>query len=145
MRTPKDITVAFVRFVPEKLVELTLYVSMEFATASHLCFCGCGNKVVTPLSPTDWQLYFDGRTVSLTPSVGSWDFPCRSHYWIRKSQVHWAASWTGEQVADAARLDDEAKRRYFAEAGDGRTGERKVAGAVGKPSLLARLRRWFGV
>jgi hypothetical protein len=32
---------------------------MHFAMASHLCFCGCGNKVVTPIRPTDWRLIFE--------------------------------------------------------------------------------------
>ena len=29
-----------------------------------------GNKVVTPISPADWQLFYDGDTVSVTPSIG---------------------------------------------------------------------------
>jgi hypothetical protein len=35
-----------------------------------------------PISPADWQLAYDGDTVSLTPSIGNWGFPRRSHYWI---------------------------------------------------------------
>ena len=93
-------------------------VSMEYATTSHLCFCGCGNTVVTPLSPTDWQLYFDGRNVSPTPSVGNWDFACRSHYWINNSQVQWALGWTQDQVDRAAALDSEVKGHYFAREGE---------------------------
>lgn len=66
----------------------TLYVSMEYQTAVHLCACGCGTKVVTPLGPHDWILTFDG-TVSLRPSVGNGQQPCRSHYYIRRDQVDW--------------------------------------------------------
>ncbi len=55
----------FVRFVPERLDHGVLYLSMEFATASHLCCCGCGSKVVTPFTPTDWRMTFDGWTVTL--------------------------------------------------------------------------------
>ena len=58
----------FVKHVPERLKEGILYVSMEYATVVHSCLCGCGNEVVTPLSPTDWQLGFDGASVSLRPS-----------------------------------------------------------------------------
>ena len=79
----------FVEFVPEKLEPGTLYISMEYATASHKCCCGCGRDVVTPISPTDWQLTFDGRTVSLQPSIGNWSYPCRSHYWIKGDRVVW--------------------------------------------------------
>ena len=38
----------FVEFIPGDLKEGTIYVSMRVWTASHLCCCGCGNKVVTP-------------------------------------------------------------------------------------------------
>lgn len=89
----------FVEFIPEELDEKTIYVSIRFATATHLCCCGCGNKVVTPLRPTDWSLVFDGKTVSLHPSVGNWSFPCQSHYWIRNNRASWAAQWTKEEIA----------------------------------------------
>jgi hypothetical protein len=62
---------------------------MEHATAIHLCCCGCGLEVVTPFAPDSWKLIFDGRTVSITPSIGNWQFPCRSHYWISKNVIHW--------------------------------------------------------
>jgi hypothetical protein len=47
----------FVEFMPPMLKEGVLYVSMPYATTTHLCACGCGNKVVVPLNPADWQLY----------------------------------------------------------------------------------------
>lgn len=81
---------AFVEFMPSELQEGVLYVSIQYATAIHTCACGCGNKVVTPISPGDWQLLFDGNSVSLTPSIGNWQFPCRSHYWITSNKVCWA-------------------------------------------------------
>ena len=59
---------------PDELEQGTIYVSIRFATASHLCCCGCGNKVVTPIRPTDWKLIFDGKTISLDPSIGNWSF-----------------------------------------------------------------------
>ncbi|WP_113960530.1 DUF6527 family protein [Roseimicrobium gellanilyticum] len=83
----------FVKQMPEALEGNTLYVSIEHCTVMHLCCCGCGREVVTPLSPTDWQLYFDGESLSLTPSIGNWRFPCRSHYWIRRSRAEWCPSW----------------------------------------------------
>ena len=60
----------FVEFIPDELKELTLYISVTYCTAVHKCCCGCGREVVTPLSPTGWHLIFDGKTVSLYPSVG---------------------------------------------------------------------------
>ncbi|HBX79645.1 MAG TPA: hypothetical protein DEH05_00755, partial [Propionibacteriaceae bacterium] len=65
-----------------------LYISMEYATAVHLCACGCKSKVVTPLGVADWQLIFDG-TVTLRPSIGNGQFPCRSHYFIRSDRIEW--------------------------------------------------------
>lgn len=80
----------FVQYMPEQLDPEILYVSMEFATVSHLCPCGCGNEVVTPLSPRDWQMAFDGEGITLYPSIGNWRMPCRTHYWIRDSRIVWA-------------------------------------------------------
>jgi hypothetical protein len=80
----------FVEFIPDDLKEGTIYVSMTYATVAHKCCCGCGNLVITPLSPTDWKLIFDGKSISLDPSIGNWNFACQSHYWIRRNRVIWA-------------------------------------------------------
>ena len=85
-----------------------IYISIRFATASHLCGCGCGNEVVTPLRPTDWKLIFDGKTISLYPSIGNWSFPCQSHYWIRHNAVQWDLTWSQQEV-DLARAYDRLK------------------------------------
>lgn len=105
----------FVEFIPSPLEPGTIYVSMEYATASHLCCCGCGEKVVTPFSPTDWSLLFDGDTISLTPSIGNWGYKCRSHYWIREGRVVWAGSMSDEEIEAGRRADRTAKERYFAD------------------------------
>jgi hypothetical protein len=103
----------FVEFIPDELEQRTVYVSIRFATASHLCLCGCGNKVVTPIRPTDWTLIFDGKTISLDPSIGNWSFPCQSHYWIRNNRVKWAPKWSLEQVERGRLHDGYAKQTYF--------------------------------
>ena len=79
----------FVEYMPDSLEKGILYISIRFATILHLCCCGCGNEIVTPLDPTDWQMTFDGRSVSLSPSIGNWSFDCQSHYWISRNQVRW--------------------------------------------------------
>ena len=89
----------FVTTIPANLEPNVLYVSMEFGTVIHLCACGCGNKVITPLSPKDWKLSYDGEVISLVPSIGNWSFPCKSHYWIRSSRVQWDARWSDEEIA----------------------------------------------
>lgn len=103
----------FVEFIPADLDEGVLYVSIQYATAIHLCACGCGNKVVTPLSPADWSLVYDGDTVSLMPSIGNWQFPCRSHYWIRRGRVEWAAVWRDREIAQGRRRDTRDLEAYL--------------------------------
>jgi hypothetical protein len=107
------LTHEFVEYIPERLEPGKLYISIQFATASHLCCCGCGLEVVTPFTPTDWTLSFDGESVSLNPSVGNWSFPCRSHYWIRRNTVRWAGAWSDEQIQLARNSDVSRKRRHF--------------------------------
>ena len=79
----------FVNYIPDALDEGVLYVSIPFATVMHKCCCGCGNEVVTPLDPTGWEITFNGRSVSLSPSIGNWSLACQSHYWIYRNQVRW--------------------------------------------------------
>ena len=105
----------FVEFIPEQLQEGVLYVSTTYATAVHLCFCGCGREVVTPLSPTDWKLIFDGETVSLSPSIGNWSFPCRSHYWIKDNFVQWCDDIPLKSVNVGRAIDRLLKAAYFDE------------------------------
>jgi len=113
MRPDVVLTYEFVEFIPERLRERTLYVCIPFATVVHKCCCGCGREVVTPLSPTDWKLIFDGMSVSLHPSIGNWSFPCQSHYWIQHNRVHWAGRWTQEQIEAGRAADALAKASYY--------------------------------
>ncbi len=113
MNKTHRLTHEFVEYIPDRLEPGKLYVSIQFATASHLCCCGCGLEVVTPFTPTDWTLSFDGESVSLDPSVGNWSFPCKSHYWIKRNVVHWASSWSDAQVQLGRATDMLRKRRQF--------------------------------
>lgn len=100
-----DIRPRFVEFIPEHLEEGVLYVSERYRTCSHRCCCGCGEEVVTPLSPSEWKLMREGDLISLWPSVGNWEYACRSHYVIRRNRVKWAAAMTARQVANVQRRD----------------------------------------
>lgn len=103
----------FVEFIPDELAPNTLYISIPYTTAVHSCMCGCGTKVVTPISPARWQLLFDGDTVSLRPSIGNWGFHCRSHYLITRGQVVWAGSMTDEEIRRVRQHDRDALNEYF--------------------------------
>ena len=88
----------FVEFIPEHLEAGVLYVSRRYATASHLCCCGCGLEVVTPLNPAKWRLTERDGAVSLAPSIGNWSFPCKSHCWIMGNRVRWAGAMSPEII-----------------------------------------------
>ena len=112
---PLSIRHEFVEFIPELLANRTLYISIAFATAAHQCFCGCGNKVVTPIHPTGWKLLFDGDTVSLHPSIGNWGFRCRSHYWILRDRAVWARPMSEQEIAAVRRKDRRLTETYFSD------------------------------
>ena len=90
MKTLKKIPieVAYVEFIPSELKEGILYVSLKFKVAVHNCLCGCGNKTVTPLKNNEWHLNDDNGKVSLSPSIGNYKFPCKSHYIITKGMAN---------------------------------------------------------
>ena len=92
-----QITHRFVERVPSPLEDGVVYVSIEFGTVIHKCCCGCGDKVVTPLTPGDWAVTYDGQSISLHPSIGRWSASCRSHYWIRNNRVIWSTEWSKDK------------------------------------------------
>ncbi len=95
----------FVNYIPDTLDDGVLYVSIPFVTAVHRCCCGCGNEVVTPLDPTDWEMTFNGKSISLWPSIGNWSLACQSHYWIRRNEVQWARSQSKFEIHLGRALD----------------------------------------
>lgn len=133
----------FVEFIPDDLKEGTIYVSIKFATAVHMCCCGCGKEVVTPLSPTDWKLIFDGKTISLDPSIGNWSFECQSHYWIRNNRVRPAARWSSEEIAAGRAHDRFAKNRYFGIADTATEGATKDTSATVESGIWQKVKKWW--
>lgn len=94
-----------VEFVPERLKEGVLYVSRRYRTASHLCCCGCGLEVVTPLNDAKWRVSERAGAVWLRPSIGNWSFPCQSHYWIEGGRVRWDGRMSAEAIAAVQQRD----------------------------------------
>ncbi|MEL7688976.1 MULTISPECIES: DUF6527 family protein [Sphingomonadales] len=128
----------FVDTIPATIEQGKIYISIDFATAIHSCACGCGMEVVTPFSPTDWKLVFDGVSISLSPSIGNWSFPCRSHYWIRQNQVHWAGDWTDEEINAGRANDRRSKEHHY---GIGTLSSTSSKKTLKKPGFW---KRWFG-
>jgi len=94
----KQIRPESVEFIPERLEEGVLYISERYRTAVHKCCCGCGQEVVTPLSPAEWSVNRNNGQVSLWPSIGNWSYHCRSHYVIWDSRVLEAKTMTERQI-----------------------------------------------
>jgi hypothetical protein len=105
----------FIDTIPDELEEGILYISLRFRVIMHSCCCGCKNKVVTPLSPARWKMTFDGKTISLTPSIGNWNFDCESHYWITNSEVEWARKWVKNEIIGGKEYEREKRKLYYKE------------------------------
>ena len=127
----------FVEFIPRELDSNTIYVSISYATAIHNCCCGCGNRVVTPLAPKEWKLIFDGRTISLEPSIGNWRYSCRSHYWITNNRVIWVVDSGGAPAMVTPKPERKSSLTAETLGGKSRT--------FSKPSLGNRIKNWLGI
>jgi len=103
----------YVEHIPRDLDAGVLYVSKPFDTAAHLCACGCGTKIRTPLGPTDWHVKATRGGPTLSPSVGNWQEPCQSHYLIIKGEVIWARQWTKSEIREGREAEQRRAAAYF--------------------------------
>lgn len=111
----EKIDLQLVRFMPMDLLPGILYVSEEYKVAGHLCPCGCGNKVITPLGPTEWSFTLEDDEPTLDPSIGSWQLPCRSHYWIRAARIEWSYQWSDREIEAGRKAEERRRKRYYDE------------------------------
>ena len=132
----------FVEHIPERLEPGVLYVSMEYATSAHSCCCGCGEEVVTPFTPTDWKMTFDGETISLRPSIGNWTLRCRSHYVIDCGNVIEAGPWSDEQIEAERRRDRASKAHFYGQAPAAKASVQAVS-VKPAPSFWHRVWNWI--
>ena len=140
-----ELEIQFVEFIPDSVPERIIYISTTYATVVHKCCCGCGAEIVTPLSPTDWKLIFDGETVSLYPSIGNWSLACKSHYFIRENKVVWAPPMARNEIEAARNYDAFEKENYFRRQ-DSLSGS-KTGAASGpdlKSTIWQKLRMFIG-
>jgi len=77
----------FVEHLPVDLEEVVIYIVRGFF-AAHNCLCGCKKRIVMPLCKNGWQLSENHGMISFYPSIENHQFPCRSHYRITNSVVH---------------------------------------------------------
>lgn len=102
-----------VHYLPKELEEGILYVSGEFGVAGHLCPCGCRNKIITPLDTTEWSFKEVNNKPSLFPSIGNWQLPCKSHYWITDGEIEWSYQWSKEQIIEGREAEEEKRRSHY--------------------------------
>lgn len=131
----------FVDIIPDHLEDGVLYVCERYKTAIHKCCCGCGEEVVTPLTPADWSVRKSGNAVSLMPSIGNWSFACKSHYYLQKNKVVWASEFLPWQI-DQVRARDRADKITYIEAVNQQK-SRKLKPFMLLSNLWKAFVRWF--
>jgi Family of unknown function (DUF6527) len=102
-----------VEYMPKQLEPGILYISEKFGAVAHLCACGCGTKIRTPLGPTEWSITQTRSGPSLWPSIGNWQQACQSHYIIRDGKIVWCGKWTPEQIAAGRLYEEERRKAYY--------------------------------
>lgn len=102
-----------VKYLPTQLDSNILYISEEYGVAGHLCACGCGNKVITPLGPTEWTFFESDGKATLEPSIGNWQLSCRSHYFIINGRIEWSYQWSDKQIKAGWKAEEKRRRKYF--------------------------------
>ncbi|WP_427969657.1 DUF6527 family protein [Altererythrobacter sp.] len=108
-----EISLQRCEFIPNDLEEGTLYFSERFRTTSHLCACGCGNKVVISVKPQDWTLEIVDEQPTVCPSVGNRLFECKSHYYIREGHIIWLPPMSAGEVERSLLRDEAHREKYF--------------------------------
>jgi hypothetical protein len=114
-----------VEYMPKELNPGILYVAERFGAAAHLCACGCGTKVRTPLGPVDWSLEQTARGPTLYPSIGNWQQSCRSHYWIFEGEVIWEKQWSQRAIEAGRQKEQRRAQQYYDRLDRKRLGFRK--------------------
>ncbi|SPD69204.1 conserved protein of unknown function (plasmid) [Cupriavidus taiwanensis] len=139
----------YVEHFPANLEEGVLYISEEFETAAHLCCCGCGEKVITPLNPAKWRIRKEGEAVTLLPSVGNWKYACKSHYNIIWNQVIKAGAFDAKAIESVRQRDRRDMERYVSRtnaASERQTGNNPPTSGTA-PGLIRQLidllRKWW--
>lgn len=136
-----EVGLKLVDLMPPQFAPGILYVSRKYRTASHLCCCGCGTRIVTPLRETGWKLSVDDGKASLWPSIGNSNHPCQSHYVISEGKVVWHEPMTPAHTAWTRARDDANRAAYFArKSQQGRTSIFASTNRVGQ--LLGKALAW---
>ena len=105
----------WVEDMPETMEEGAVYISPKHRLTEHLCACGCRAEVSLSLGRSEWKIEYDGETVSLWPSVGNWQLPCKSHYIIQNNKTGWCSRWSEEEILAGRSRDRQEKQKDIEE------------------------------
>jgi hypothetical protein len=137
------LTPLFRETFPSPLLDGVLYISVRFHLAAHRCCCGCGEEVITPLSPAEWTIRMDDDLVSIHPSIGNWGLPCKSHYWVVRNKVIWSRRLTPDQIRRIQARDLRDIAAQVAHINQMKNRDRRsMGGDSGRPSLTGLGRLW---
>lgn len=89
-----ELVPVYVERMPDTLKVGLLYISNDRYACNHLCACGCGQEVYTPLTPENkdgWTLTENEGKFTLRPSIGNWNgqHPYHAHYYITNNKIEW--------------------------------------------------------
>lgn len=83
--------------IPANLDPGIVYHSEEFELAAFLCPCDCGHRVML-LVPDSHSVWNQSGFATISPSVGVFDAPCKSHFFIRSGEVDWLNAFSPAQA-----------------------------------------------
>lgn len=85
--------------IPNILQEGIVYHTEEFELAGLLCACGCGHRI-TLLVPDSHRVSDERGYATIWPSIGVFDAPCKSHYFINAGEIQWRPAFSASQVSN---------------------------------------------
>ena len=93
VRHVPDLTESMFPWGP-KLEDGVFYVEDGSPYVGYNCPCGCGKVVILPTKKhqpdyNGWGFSENNGKVTLSPSVLSAGFDCKSHYFIRDNKIDW--------------------------------------------------------
>lgn len=127
---PDRFSLLEVKYLPDEIDDGILYYSESFSIAAHKCACGCCGVVYTPVKKGEWSIKVESVGPSLSPSIGNWNLPCKSHYWIRRGTVAWASEWSQERIEAGRELEEQTRLRLHGQNAD-------------RDGVLSRAIKWF--
>jgi hypothetical protein len=88
-------------------------------------------------------MIFDGETLSLWPSIGNWDYACRSHYVIKHNRVIDAGSWSDDEITAGRQADKAAKAKFYRSEDMYENPLTPTRRLQLSPGFLSRIKAWF--